>query len=47
MIVDNALNEVCNGIALKGEFSTRMGCSRKEADELLDRIQVLISSTQD
>jgi len=30
-IINNALNEVCNGIHLKGEFDTRMGCSVEEA----------------
>jgi hypothetical protein len=25
-IINNALNAVCNGIDLKGEFETRMGC---------------------
>jgi hypothetical protein len=26
-IINNALNEVCNGIDLEGEFDTRMGCT--------------------
>ena len=29
-IINNALNEVRNGIDLRGEFSTRMGCSLEE-----------------
>jgi hypothetical protein len=29
-IINNALNEVCNGIHLEGEFETRMGCSLEE-----------------
>ena len=41
IIINNALNEVCNGIALNGEFSTRMGCSLDEARELLDKIHAL------
>jgi len=36
--INNALNEVCNGIALKGEFDTRMGCSLEEARKLLANI---------
>jgi len=35
-IINNALNEVCNGMSLDGEFSTRMGCSLEEARQLLD-----------
>jgi hypothetical protein len=31
MIVNNALNEVCNGIDLEGEFETRMGCTIQAA----------------
>jgi hypothetical protein len=41
LIINNALNEVCNGISLDGEFSTRMGCSAEEARELLDKIHAL------
>jgi hypothetical protein len=40
-IVNNALNEVCNGIDLEGEFETRMGCSVEEARELLTKIHAL------
>jgi hypothetical protein len=43
IIVNNALNEVCNGIALEGEFSTRMGCSLEEARNLLAKIHILTS----
>jgi hypothetical protein len=42
IIINNALNEVCHGIHLEGEFSTRMGCSKEEACRLLDRIHALI-----
>ena len=34
----NALNEVRNGIDLKGEFHTRMGCSGEPAQGLLDAV---------
>lgn len=30
-IINNALNEVCNGIHLEGEFDTRMGSTIEEA----------------
>ena len=40
-IVNNALNEVCNGIQLEGEFDTRMGCTVEEARELLAKITPL------
>jgi hypothetical protein len=42
-IINNALNEVCNGIALEGEFATRMGCSVEEARAVLARIRALAS----
>jgi len=40
-IINNALNEVCNGIDLEGEFDTRMGCTVAEARELLAKIHAL------
>jgi hypothetical protein len=40
-IINNALNEVCNGIHLEGEFDTRVGCTIEEARELLAKIQAL------
>jgi hypothetical protein len=40
-IINNALNEVCNGIDLEGEFDTRMGCTVAEARELLSKIDAL------
>jgi hypothetical protein len=40
-IVNNALNEVCNGIDLEGEFETRMGCTVEEAQRLLAKIHAL------
>ena len=42
-IINNALNEVCNGIDLEGEFGTRMGCTVEEARELLAKIHTLAS----
>jgi hypothetical protein len=43
-IINNALNEVCNGIDLRGEFDTRMGCPFEDARELLAKIHALASS---
>ncbi len=40
-IINNALNEVCNGISLQGEFHTRMGCTFEEARSLLARVHDL------
>jgi hypothetical protein len=37
-IVQNALNEICNGIALEGEFETRIGSSIDAARTLLKRV---------
>jgi hypothetical protein len=42
-IINNALNEVCNGIDLEGEFDTRMGCTVEEARKLLAKIHVIAS----
>jgi hypothetical protein len=42
-IVNNALNEVCNGIQLDREFDTRMGCTVEEARALLAKIHELAS----
>jgi hypothetical protein len=39
-----SLNEVCNGINLKGEFDTRMGCPVEDARELLVKIHALAST---
>jgi hypothetical protein len=44
LIINNALNEVCNGFALEGEFDTRMGCKVEEARALLARFHSLVSS---
>jgi hypothetical protein len=40
-ILNNALNEVCNGISLEGEFDTRMGCTVEEARHLLAAVNEL------
>ena len=42
-IINNALNEVCNGIDLEGEFHARMGCTVEEARNLLMKIRALAS----
>jgi hypothetical protein len=37
--INNALNEVCNGVAIEEpEFQTRLGCTRAEMQALLDII---------
>ena len=43
-IINNALNEVCNGIDLEGEFDTRMGCTVEEAQVVLAKIHGLATS---
>jgi hypothetical protein len=42
--INNALNEVCHGIDLGGEFETRMGCTKEGAEHLLDEVDELINS---
>ena len=42
-IINNALNEVCNGIDLEGEFDTRMGCTLEEARAVLAKIHAIAS----
>jgi hypothetical protein len=42
-IVNNALNEVCNGIHLEGEFEIRMGCTVEQGRALLAKIHALAS----
>ena len=42
LVLNNAMNEVCNGIHLEGEFGTRMGCSIEEARRLLADIHSLV-----
>lgn len=43
VIINNALNEVCNGLSLEGQFSTRMGCSVEEARQLLAKLHTISS----
>ena len=43
-IINNALNEVCNGIDLEGEFDTRMGCTVEEARAVQAKIHALAAS---
>lgn len=45
LIINNALNEVCNGVDLEGEFDTRMGVSVEEARELLKKVDALVRSS--
>ena len=42
IILNNALNEVCNGIEVP-EFSTRMGAEHREVAEVLHQINGLIA----
>lgn len=42
-IINNAFNEVCNGIHLEGEFDTRMNCTFEQARELRRKIHALAS----
>jgi hypothetical protein len=43
-IINNALNEVCNGIDLEGEFETRMGCTVEQARAVLAKVHDLAPS---
>jgi hypothetical protein len=42
-IINNALNEVCNGIHLDSEFHTRMGCSVDDARQVLAKIHATLA----
>jgi uncharacterized protein (DUF1786 family) len=42
-IVHQALNEVCHGIEVP-EFSTRMGASKVECVELMDKLVVMMDT---
>jgi hypothetical protein len=46
LIINNALNEVCNGIHLEGEFDTRIGCSVDEARRLLGAVSKLLEEME-
>jgi hypothetical protein len=41
ILLNNAMNQVCNGISVP-EFETRMGATTSEAADLLDQIGRLI-----
>ncbi|WP_335143015.1 hypothetical protein [Nostoc sp.] len=43
VIINNALNEVCNGLDMN-EFSTRIGASRANVEELLFQIGKIIDA---
>jgi len=44
VLLNNALNEVCNGAAIEDwEFSTRLGADRSEALSLLRQLGAAIS----
>jgi hypothetical protein len=44
VLLNNALNEVCNGVHIPdGEFATRLGSDRTAARELLERVSDEIS----
>jgi hypothetical protein len=43
-IINNALNEVCNGIDLEREFDTRMGCTLEQARAVLAQIDRLATT---
>jgi len=46
--INNALNEVCNGIAIEEwEFGTRLGCTLLEAQDLLRKIGSIYSALPD
>ncbi len=44
--LNNALNEVCNGIDLRGEFETRIGTTREKAQALLGALHSLMSKLE-
>jgi len=39
--INNALNEVCNGIDI-AEFETRLGCSVKKMQDLLSQVSNIV-----
>ncbi len=45
LILNNALNEVCNGLDQE-EFVTRMGATRREVEELLLQLASAMESMQ-
>jgi hypothetical protein len=46
LLLNNALNEVCNGISLDDdEFQTRLGVDRKTARKLLAKLGSLVGGS--
>jgi hypothetical protein len=46
VLLNNALNEVCNGVAIDDdEFQTRLGADRKNARKLLAELGRLLGET--
>jgi hypothetical protein len=45
VLINKALNEAINGLDV-AEFDTRLGASRREAEELLHRIGLLLSKIE-
>ena len=46
VLLNNALNEVCNGIAMSDdEFQTRLGVDRKTARKLLAKLGSLVADS--
>ncbi|SCA58806.1 hypothetical protein AB751O23_AP_00160 [Chlamydiales bacterium SCGC AB-751-O23] len=43
IIINNSLNEVCNGLDI-WEFETRMGFSKEEVSKLLEKVNALVDS---
>ena len=47
LLLNNALNEVCNGLALDdAEFQTRLGVDRKTARKLLAKVGGLVGESR-
>lgn len=46
LIINNALNEVCNGVDLKGEFQTRIGVQVDHAVRLLKAMHALYKNVE-
>ena len=45
LIINNALNEVCNGIDLP-EFETRMGVTLAQVESLLSSVRLVLSELE-
>ena len=41
-IINNALNEVCNGVGLGNEFYSRMGCTVDKGRDLLAKVAAVL-----